>query len=794
MSLRKKTLFSIGITTLGLLLILYFSSRFILLSSYENLEAQGVNESVKRVLNSLEDDLRKLQSLNTNYSAWDDTYAFMKTTHSPDDVLSHPYIMSNYGASTFTLNNINLIMLIDASGKVVFSKAYDLREYEEAPVPDDIYQHIRSNKTFLLTHASSVGHKTGLLSLKQGTMLISSLPIVTGDLRGPIRGTVLMGRYLTQDVIKNLSDKTRIHVKLTPFTSVDLPKNLELNAMTSIKDSPIWIAPKNGETVTGSAILNDIYGKPTLKLTIDRPRLIYQRGQDSLIYLLAVLVAASLIFGVIVIFILEKSLLSRLTLLMRGVTQIRQNRDFSARIPVTGTDEISQLERKFNSMMDALEESQEKIKHQAYHDTLTILPNRYLFFDSLHRSIQRLDGTGQKLAVLFLDLDNFKSVNESLGHDIGDMLLKEVANRLKSVMRPGDSLSRMGGDEFTMMLSPITDEAEVEAYIKLIENVLSKPFILMDHQLFFSTSVGVSLYPDHGKTAEILVKNADIAMLRVKREGKNGSRFYSEDMKDTISRKHLLEQYLRKALEFDEFLLYYQPKVNIRTGQIVGMEALLRWEHPILGLVPPSEFIPVAEETGFILSVGEWVLRTACVQNKKWQHAGFPHLQVAVNLSSTQFQDPDLVQKINNILKETELEPEYLELEITESIAIQNSDSVNYKLNLLKKMGIKISIDDFGTGYSSLSYLKRFPIDTLKIDKSFIDDITENVSIPRAIIAMAQSLQLHVTAEGVETQEQLGILGELGCDDMQGYLFSRPLGTHDFEQLLTRQHQSVKEA
>jgi EAL domain-containing protein (putative c-di-GMP-specific phosphodiesterase class I) len=283
-----------------------------------------------------------------------------------------------------------------------------------------------------------------------------------------------------------------------------------------------------------------------------------------------------------------------------------------------------------------------------------------------------------------------------------------------------------------------------------------------------------------------LLKNADTAMFRVKKEGKNNYRFFTEEMKDNLSRKLLIEQYLRKALEYDELTIHYQPKVAIQTGQIVGMEALVRWEHPILGIISPVEFIPVAEDTGLILPIGEWVLRTACKQNRIWQKGGYPHLRVAVNLSSIQFQDEQLVEKIRHILAETTLDSADLELEITESIAIKNAEQVVHKLHELKQIGIKISIDDFGTGYSSLSYLKKFPIDTLKIDKAFIDDITVNVSIPRAIIAMAQSLHLHVTAEGVETSEQMSILHELGCDDMQGYFYSKPLPAEAFEQLLKR--------
>lgn len=432
-------------------------------------------------------------------------------------------------------------------------------------------------------------------------------------------------------------------------------------------------------------------------------------------------------------------------------------------------------------------QAEETAQHQIYYDLLTDLPNRMMFVDRLTLALARASHERKMLAVLFVDLDRFKTIIDTLGHAIGDRLLRGVADRLRSCLEEGDTLARLGGDEFVVLLPKINRADQAVRKAQKLLDVLRASFHFNDHELHITTSIGISLYPYDGEDADTLLKNADTALYRAKEQGRNNYQLYTPAMNARAFERLALENSLRKALERHEFLLHYQPQVDLRTEQITGMEALLRWQHPDLGVVYPAEFISLAEETGLIVPLGEWVLRSACAQNKQWQKAGLPKLAVAVNLSARQFQHQDLVETVARILRETGMDPRYLELEITESVAMQNADYTIVVLRELKDMGIQIAMDDFGTGYSSLSYLKKFPIDTLKIDQSFIRDLSSDpndAAIANAIIVLAHSLKLKVVAEGVETGDQRSFLKQRLCDKIQGFLFSSPLPADMFEHLV----------
>jgi diguanylate cyclase (GGDEF)-like protein len=425
-----------------------------------------------------------------------------------------------------------------------------------------------------------------------------------------------------------------------------------------------------------------------------------------------------------------------------------------------------------------------EMEHLAYHDALTGLPNRPLFMDRLIMALAQAARVNQKVAVFFLDLDRFKDINDSLGHSTGDGLLKAVAERIRRCVREGDTVSRFGGDEFTLMI-PTVDHIEDAAKIaqKIIET-LKIPFSIADHELFVTTSIGISLYPNDGTDPETLVRNADTAMYRAKDQGRDNYQLYAPAMNARALERLALENMLRKALSHRDFVLFYQPVVDINSKNVVGVEALIRWKHPELGLLSPAHFISAAETSGLIIPIGDWVLRTACRQAKLWQKKIDSELTVAVNLSARQFQQPNLTEEIAEVLEETGLEAKYLELEITESNAMQNAENTIYTLRELKALGVRISMDDFGTGYSSLNYLKRFPIDTLKLDQSFVREITSNptdAAIATAVIAMAHTLNLKVIGEGVEKEDQFEFLQKRGCDYIQGYLFSPPLAVENLE-------------
>ncbi|ANU21876.1 EAL domain-containing protein [Planococcus donghaensis] len=430
-----------------------------------------------------------------------------------------------------------------------------------------------------------------------------------------------------------------------------------------------------------------------------------------------------------------------------------------------------------NKIFNEINGYQKDLTKQAHYDALTELPNRVLFqkkVDHLIDSIKN-EKNQQAFAVLFIDLDRFKIINDTMGHSTGDSLLKEVASRLTNCVPETTIVSRFGGDEFTVLLSNIKNKVVVHDMAKEINETILQPFFLKNNEYYISTSIGISMYPIDGSNSELLIKNADIAMYKAKESGKSNYVFYQNEFNHQPVRRLQLENNIRKALELEEFQVYYQPKIKMPSEEIGGMEALIRWFHPELGTISPSEFIPLAEETGLINPIGKWVLRQACMQNKKWQDEGLPPVVMAINISAYQFHYGSLVQTVTEILKETGLEGKWLELELTESLLINNEEYVLKSIENLKKLGIKVSIDDFGTGYSSLSYLKRFPIDTIKIDRSFIKDILEKKemkSITRAIITMGHGLGCQLVAEGVETEEQKELLTTYGVDQIQGYYYS----------------------
>jgi diguanylate cyclase (GGDEF)-like protein len=435
-----------------------------------------------------------------------------------------------------------------------------------------------------------------------------------------------------------------------------------------------------------------------------------------------------------------------------------------------------------------------RVEHLAYHDGLTALPNRGLFNKLLSQAISQAQRHHRQLAVAFIDLDRFKQINDTLGHEAGDALLQEVANRLKGCLRDSDAVARLGGDEFVVLLTELVEEKYAATVAQKIIATIAKPFVLLGQEFRVTASIGISIYPTDGLDEQTLTKNADIAMYQAKGNGKNQFQFYSEKLNANSLERLTLESSLRHALERNEFRLEYQAKREMAHGQITGMEALLRWQHPDLGLVAPMQFIPVAEETGLIVPIGKWVLQTACLQNVSWQRQGLPHLNIAVNLTARQFCDEHLLRDVVSILDSTRMEACFLELEIHESLLIRDIDRTLRILMQLKALGVRIAIDDFGTGYSSLATLQRFPLDTIKIDRSYIRDIAthaEESSLTKAIIAMGKSLSLTVVAQGVETKEQVDFLRANECDEFQGFYFNKPLSAAKFTALLQAQDTGI---
>jgi len=439
-------------------------------------------------------------------------------------------------------------------------------------------------------------------------------------------------------------------------------------------------------------------------------------------------------------------------------------------------------------------QTQEKLNHLAYHDALTDLPNQVLFKDRLKQAIAYSRRSDQMHAVLLLNLDRFKTINDSLGYTAGDRLLQSVAQRLTSCVRDSDTVARFGSDEFAILLTQISRAQDAANAARAIKEVLDQAFLYDDQELFISTSIGIGLYPQDDRDTSGLLKSASAALDRAKEQGGNNYQFYTAGGTTRALKQLMLESNLRGAVEREEFVVHYQPQVRIPDFHLVGMEALVRWRHPSLGMLYPSEFVQLAEDSGLIIALGDWVLRDACSQNMAWQDKGLAPMRLSVNFSARQFQQPSFIASVTEILKETNLDPRWLELELTESSIMKEPEQAIEKLHELKLMGIRVAIDDFGTGYSSLNYLKRFPIDTLKIDRAFVSDVCKDphdTAIVRAIITLGHALDLTVIAEGVETQEQLQYLSSLGCDVVQGFLFSKSLSAPAFEELLVEQRRAA---
>jgi len=510
---------------------------------------------------------------------------------------------------------------------------------------------------------------------------------------------------------------------------------------------------------------------------------------------LAVVVFCSL-FAFLLANKLQRLISEPIKSLALSMQTVSKDKNYSYRVEKISQDELGSLFDGFNEMLVQIEQrdiellkNEKNLNYLAYHDALTKLPNRLLFQDRLEHSLARARREKTQLAVLFIDLDRFKNVNDSLGHDAGDEVLRIIAARLDGMVRNADTLARLGGDEFVVILEPVNKQSDARRYVEKMLDAISQPVNANGHKLHMKASVGISIFPDNGNDIESLMKTADIAMYKAKEKGHNLFQFYSAEMNANSIESLLLENQLGGALGKDQLQLYYQPQFDLGSGDLIGFEALIRWHHPDHGIVSPLDFIPIAEESGLIIPIGEWIVHTACAQiksiNEQWQQS----LKMAVNISPRQFVHPSLVPTVAAALAKNDLDPRFLELEVTESMAMDNVDQAIAKMDEINQMGVEFAIDDFGTGYSSLQYLKKFPISKLKIDKSFVKELELDINdtaIICSVIALGKSMGLEVIAEGIESSEQLETLKSEGCDQGQGYLFSKPVPASALPELLKR--------
>lgn len=642
-------------------------------------------------------------------------------------------------------------------------------------------------------------------------ILLSICPILTSAGEGPINGYIVLGANFTEKKIADIGEELSSEIKLTFLKDFEYDRKF-----FDLKDDKIQIDAVSDQKIIGRAFLDDIDGKHLLLLSIEKNRDINNIGEAGIKATLWLLLGLFFLFAIIITVILDRGILLRFQELSNDIRKIGEGKDLSVRLKRQNIDdELTDVSNEINGMLGALERSQlflsksesalkkaieklqdevlehektqEQIKYIAYHDTLTGLPNRNLLNELLVHSITLAERNNKCMAVLFLDIDGFKMINDSKGHGMGDQILQEVAERLLKTLRKSDVIARHGGDEFIVIIEELDNCSGVELIANKIINCFQEPFHLENQDYFLTTSVGVAVYPADGQTPDMLIKNADIAMYKAKENGKNQYLFCTPVMKDVANETMELSTNLYRAIEKNELELYYQPQLSCHNNQIMGVEALIRWRHPVMGLISPAKFIPIAEKTGLILPIGEWVLRTACQQNKKWQEQGLPKIRMGVNLSLRQFHNNDLLNLVESVLKETKLAPQYLELEITETIAMKEKSYIINTLNAFRQIGVSIAIDDFGTEYSSLSYLKHLPVDRLKVAMQFIRGIGidhKDEALAKGIIVLAKSIGMNVIAEGVETKEQLEFLKNHNCDEIQGYYFFKPLAEAEMTKLL----------
>jgi len=767
------------------------------------LEDKYIIENVERTKKEIFKEIEVLDTIVMDWAVWDNSYQFM-IDKNPE------YIKANLSEDTLNNLKINIMLFIDNKGNLVHGEGYDLQKKESVPIDEALLKYIKDHS--LLQNNDVKYRKSGIVTLNgKDLILLSICPILTSAGEGPINGYIVLGANFTEKKIADIGKELSSEIKLTFLKDFEYDRKF-----FDLKDDKIQIDAVSDQKIIGRAFLDDIDGKHLLLLSIEKNRDINNIGEAGIKATLWLLLGLFFLFAIIITVILDRGILLRFQELSNDIRKIGEGKDLSVRLKRQNIDdELTDVSNEINGMLGALERSQlflsksesalkkaieklqdevlehektqEQIKYIAYHDTLTGLPNRNLLNELLVHSITLAERNNKCMAVLFLDIDGFKMINDSKGHGMGDQILQEVAERLLKTLRKSDVIARHGGDEFIVIIEELDNCSGVELIANKIINCFQEPFHLENQDYFLTTSVGVAVYPADGQTPDMLIKNADIAMYKAKENGKNQYLFCTPVMKDVANETMELSTNLYRAIEKNEFELYYQPQLSCHNNQIMGVEALIRWRHPVMGLISPAKFIPIAEKTGLILPIGEWVLRTACQQNKKWQEQGLPKIRMGVNLSLRQFHNNDLLNLVESVLKETKLAPQYLELEITETIAMKEKSYIINTLNAFRQIGVSIAIDDFGTEYSSLSYLKHLPVDRLKVAMQFIRGIGidhKDEALAKGIIVLAKSIGMNVIAEGVETKEQLEFLKNHNCDEIQGYYFFKPLIEAEMTKLL----------
>jgi diguanylate cyclase (GGDEF)-like protein len=740
MSFRNRLL-ALSVTLLtGSLLALYFLLSSVFLDEFRQVEERDVRQKMEKLRSVIDFELRSLANKTGDWANWTDSWNYARGTNPgfPD---------ANISMTTFTELGIDTLAFIGKDGQMVHVRAADREAGREVAPPSAFTKPLEGGSPLLLHSNPDRDELHGLLMLQEGPMFIAARAILDSEGSGDPAGTLLFGQFIRPPEIELLEQMSHMSIRIFRTDADDLPDSVSSSLSRLQRQDDIVVSPVDEGGILGTFALADVYGNRALVVQGNLQRPIYAQAKEARLF---VLYALCLVGLTLTVFILV-------------------------------------LIRWLSRSWDQHHQSEERVRHLAFHDQLTGLPNRYLFNDRVKMAIHQARRSEYGLAALFVDLDQFKNVNDTLGHEVGDALLRQVAERLSGQLRSADSVGRPGGDEFLILLHNVDSPAKAKTAADRLFTVLREPFRIDHHEFHISASIGIALFPTDGEDADTLFRNADIAMYHAKEEGRNNSQLFNAEMN-----RHMVEvldtkNRLIRALESDELLLHYQPQISLTDGRLVGLEALVRWQDPERGMIPPGKFIPVAEETGLIVSVGSWVLKAACQQAAKWAATGIGPLRIGVNLSARQFRGTLLAETVRLHLTEAGIDPKWLDLEVTESVAVQGSEFVRKTLEDLRGLGISVSLDDFGTGYSSLSYLRSFPFDVVKMDRSFVSQICSSGvdrSLVSGIVSLAHGLGLKVVAEGVENQRQLSYLRHIGCDTVQGYVLSRPIPADQVEQFL----------
>ncbi len=761
-------------------------------SSFQELEDRRAREDVDRVVRAIKSGFYDFHNKSVDWANWDDTYQFMQDRNPG-------YLQSNMDPVSFATMGVNYLCLVDVHGRLVHAtEVPSKKQNKRANLPAKELINRLHSEGILKAGIDAKSGVHGVIQEKGVPLLVSVREIHKSGGLGPSRGHLIFCRAIDDSFTSQISSTTQQNVKIA------------LGGSES--QSGIALSHVSPDRIEGLAFVEGLSSHTKLEVEVFLGR---RESALGLAAAKAAMVSFVLICALgilLLVVLLEKRVLGKIDLITTQLKPLSELEHSSGiRVSVPGSDEFGQLAKTINNLLISLDddaselraseeelrsyndlleakvdERTKKLEHLALHDKLTGLPNRALFINRLEFAVGQCKREPSGLATLFIDLDNFKLVNDTMGHDMGDSMLRTVSERLIATVRPGDTVSRLGGDEFTILLTQVSDLQEVTQIVERILVSLQEPIALQGRDVQVGGSIGVSFSHSGEIDPVTMLKQADTAMYRAKAEGKNAYRVFDEYMQDLALARLRLETGLKSALRNNEVSVVYQPLISLATGETVGAEALARWNHPVNGQIPPSEFIPVAEDTGEIITIGYWILEEACRQTKEWIDSGYPpDFQISVNVSGRQLQRADVVQRVNEILDRTKLPAKNLKLEITESTLMEDREEVIEKMKMLKELGLQLALDDFGTGYSSLSTLRLFPIDTLKIDRAFISRLGEEegaTAIVEAISAMAKSMKIDVTGEGVETDAQREIIKNLGCNTGQGYFYDKPLSKEAFEK------------